>query len=217
MVKSNMSNVIRRSMEDNLAIIFMGIGAVFLVCHMPRLVLSLHEMWIINDTLKCIKAGMKIFPLWALILSHISHLFLVINSSVNSLIYCMVSSSFRKAAMIKAKKFGCVKNEPVGSLPPLARWGVPLSPNNERRIELASNINNNPFGNGGGQNNEQPGDGGDDDGGPALLRRPDNVHEDGQDKVLPRDLVVKPEDESANISSGDKKSNRSALTKTTKV
>jgi hypothetical protein len=115
--------------------------------------------------------------------------------------------------MIKAKKFGCVKNEPVSRVPPLARWGVPLSLNKERIIELANNINNNPSGNGGGQNNEHP----DDDGGMALLRCPDNVHQDVDDKVLPSDLVVKPEDESADISSVDKKSIRSALTRTTKV
>ncbi len=33
----------RRKQEDNLAIVFMGIVLVFLICHSPRLVLSIYE------------------------------------------------------------------------------------------------------------------------------------------------------------------------------
>ncbi len=103
-------NGTRRKFEDNLAIIFMGIVLVFLVCHFPRILLSIHEMWIMEDILKCSKAGRKVFPLWALIFSMVSHLFLVINSSVNSLIYCILSSRFRLAVMKRVKRIGCLRS-----------------------------------------------------------------------------------------------------------
>jgi hypothetical protein len=35
---------IRRKKEDNLAGIFMGFIIVFLVCHLPRLLLNIHEL-----------------------------------------------------------------------------------------------------------------------------------------------------------------------------
>ena len=47
------SNVNRRRMEDNLAMIFMGIVAVFLLCHFPRVFLGLHEMFIVKESLAC--------------------------------------------------------------------------------------------------------------------------------------------------------------------
>lgn len=109
--KQSLTNNARRTMEDNLAVIFMGIVGVFLLCHMPRILLSIHEMWTVNDTLRCAEQGHKVFPLWALIFSQFSHLLLVINSSVNSLIYCLISSRFRQAAIDKARKWGCLKAE----------------------------------------------------------------------------------------------------------
>ena len=42
-------------MEDNLAMIFMGIVAVFLLCHFPRIFLGVHEMVIANESLACSK------------------------------------------------------------------------------------------------------------------------------------------------------------------
>ena len=47
------SNINRRRMEDNLAMIFMGIVAVFLLCHFPRIFLGVHEMVIANEVLAC--------------------------------------------------------------------------------------------------------------------------------------------------------------------
>ena len=38
------SNESRRSKEDNMAIIFMGFILVFLICHLPRLLLNIHEL-----------------------------------------------------------------------------------------------------------------------------------------------------------------------------
>ena len=61
-----------------------------------------------NSRLECTKHGHWGFPLWALILTKISHLLLVINSSINCLIYGLISPKFRKTAYWKAKKWGCL-------------------------------------------------------------------------------------------------------------
>eukprot|EP00095_Tigriopus_kingsejongensis_P003543 maker-scaffold106_size358372-snap-gene-2.28 protein:Tk03543 transcript:maker-scaffold106_size358372-snap-gene-2.28-mRNA-1 annotation:"patched domain-containing protein 3-like" len=57
----------RRRQEDNLAIVFMGIVLVFLICHSPRLILSMHEMMIIHDAMKCQAQGRHPFHVWTLI------------------------------------------------------------------------------------------------------------------------------------------------------
>ena len=89
----------RRQKEDNLAVIFMGIVIVFLVCHFPRIFLSLHEMLVIRNTMACSRVGYYSFPLWALLFAQFSHILLVLNSSMNSVIYCMVSSKYREQAL----------------------------------------------------------------------------------------------------------------------
>ena len=95
--QSNTEN--RRQKEDNLAVIFMGIVIVFLVCHFPRIFLSLHEMLVIRNTMACSRVGYHSFPLWALLFAQFSHILLVLNSSMNSVIYCMVSSKYREQAL----------------------------------------------------------------------------------------------------------------------
>ena len=121
-----------------MAVIFMGIVGAFLICHMPRILLSLHEMWIIDDTLKCAKSGRKVFPLWALIFSQISHMLLVTNSSVNSLIYCMLSSRFRKAAIEKAKKWGCIKVQQIPQRSLVVMNGAGAGPLETRALQTLS-------------------------------------------------------------------------------
>ena len=56
----------RRKQEDNLAIVFMGIVLVFLVCHTPRNLLSLVEMVIIKEAMECQAMNMHAFPVWTL-------------------------------------------------------------------------------------------------------------------------------------------------------
>jgi len=86
----------RPRFEDNLAAIFMGFVLVFLVCHTPRLLLNIHELATIREAMQCEQAGKNGFPLWSLILISVSHLLLVLNSSINILIYCLLSSKFRE-------------------------------------------------------------------------------------------------------------------------
>ena len=41
---AQVTNESRRKKEDNLAAVFMGFIIVFLVCHLPRLLLNIHEL-----------------------------------------------------------------------------------------------------------------------------------------------------------------------------
>ena len=89
-------NESRRKKEDNMAVIFMGFILVFLVCHLPRLLLNIHELVTLQHAMECQKAGLNPFPLWSLITITVSHILLVINSSTNIFIYCILSSKFRE-------------------------------------------------------------------------------------------------------------------------
>ena len=76
--------------------------------------------------------GRWIFPIWALIFSKCSHLLLVINSSINCLIYCLLSSKFRKVAAQKARKWGCLKDRANVIIEDVAQ--EPLNPKSEVRF-----------------------------------------------------------------------------------
>ena len=86
----------RRHFEDNLAVIFMVFVLVFLICHVPRLLLNIHELMTIKEAMACIKMGERPFSLWSMITICISHFLLVINSSTNILVYCLMSPKFRE-------------------------------------------------------------------------------------------------------------------------
>ena len=59
----------RRRQEDNLAIVFLGIVFMFLICHVLRIILNLNEMWVISNAMACAKAGQRGFKQWAIILN----------------------------------------------------------------------------------------------------------------------------------------------------
>lgn len=61
----------RRKQEDNLAIVFMGIVLVFLVCHTPRNLLSLAEMAMVHNSIACNKNRQHGFPIWVLVTTSI--------------------------------------------------------------------------------------------------------------------------------------------------
>ena len=90
-----MNSLARRKMEDNLALVFIGIVAVFLVCHMLRVGLNFHEMLVIDEAMACSQARQRSFPKWAIITNFFSHFLLVINASINMIIYCILNSAFR--------------------------------------------------------------------------------------------------------------------------
>ena len=104
---SNMKMPTRKK-EYNLAIVFMGIAIIFLVCHTPRNILSLVEVMLIKNGEVCKNAtdalnNLKVtdpllyeFPTWIHLGTSISHLMLVINSSTNIVLYTFLDKAFRK-------------------------------------------------------------------------------------------------------------------------
>lgn len=86
----------RRKQEDNLAVVFMGIVLVFLLCHTPRNLLSVAEMFMIHKVLACQNIGMRGFPVWSLITAIFSQLLLVVNSSTNMILYICLNKTFRQ-------------------------------------------------------------------------------------------------------------------------
>ena len=121
-------------MEDHLAYVFLVIVIAFFICHLPRIILSIHEMWTVNITIKCAQRGHWSFPIWALIMSQFSHFLLVINSSINCLIYCLLSSRFRKIVAQYAKKWGCYKPSPTPSIETPPEAAQPLNENNDEEV-----------------------------------------------------------------------------------
>ena len=86
----------RRWRDDNLSMVLMLIVAVFLICNLPRLILNMHEITVIQDVNRCQHTDLGGFPLWSIALGFVSHVLLVFNSSINLLIYCMVGAKFRQ-------------------------------------------------------------------------------------------------------------------------
>jgi len=90
--------------EKNLAFVLFGIVLVFLVCHTCRLITSCFEASMLESIIMCNQIAEKqnitlwpSVPVFLYIITPLSHLLLMINSSVNFLIYCAVGSRFRTA------------------------------------------------------------------------------------------------------------------------
>ena len=63
-----------------LATIFMGYILVFLVCHSPRLMLNIYELFTIRQAMECQSVGLDAFPLWPQVSSPVNNLlFLSVN------------------------------------------------------------------------------------------------------------------------------------------
>ena len=86
----------RRKNEDSLAVVFMIIIFIFLICHAPRIILDIHELMTIKQSEYCNGIGAFSYSAWSVILLSISHFLLVVNSSVNMIVYCLLGSRFRK-------------------------------------------------------------------------------------------------------------------------
>lgn len=95
----------RRRNEDRLAIIFMAIIFIFIICHFPRVLLDVHELATISNKQKCKAQGQSTFPFWSHLCLSISQFLLVVNSAVNMVVYCLLGSKFRSEVMKTARHF----------------------------------------------------------------------------------------------------------------
>ena len=89
----------RRKHEDHLAMIFLGFIFVFLLCHLPRILLDIHELVTREHYTTCRQFNHNDFPAYISISIFISHVMLVISSATNLLIYCSLSSTYRKEVL----------------------------------------------------------------------------------------------------------------------
>ena len=75
--------------EKQLAITLIVIVVTFIFCHFTRIYTNLHVALVVKNERLCKNAGMIYFPgIWNVVAMNFSTLMLVINSSVNVIIYC---------------------------------------------------------------------------------------------------------------------------------
>lgn len=83
--------------ENRQAIMLFAIVIFFLIFNLPRNFLSLYEVLsfaqVKEDYMRGCKGGLT---LWILLVGSLSHLLLVVNSSMNFFLYCGMSTTFRK-------------------------------------------------------------------------------------------------------------------------
>ena len=94
------ADVIKKKQEKSSAVLI-AIIIVFLVCHMYRLFLwiynlALPEKAVLSHFYKCYDEGRYHVPVAMYFFVHLHHLFLVVNSSINFVIYCIMGRQFRK-------------------------------------------------------------------------------------------------------------------------
>ena len=75
---------------------------VFLILNTPRLILGLIEVTELNTVKKCYEHGQNYeVPKQTYILDFIARFLVILNSSVNFLIYCLTGSAFRSKLLIR--------------------------------------------------------------------------------------------------------------------
>lgn len=100
--RSNNQDQQEANPDHNLAMILAGIVMVFAVCHFFRFFLAFYHVSIAERTKICHEQGRETaHPPWLYIISALNHLMLMVNSSINFIIYCAVGSKFRQAVMAK--------------------------------------------------------------------------------------------------------------------
>merc|ERR1712013_234856 len=94
--------------ELALAKVVIIIVITFLVCQIPRIFLSFYRSSVSERTNFCWELGMlPTHPSWMFTLTAIQHFFLIVNSSVNFIIYCFMGTKFRRVLMLSLKKMFC--------------------------------------------------------------------------------------------------------------
>ena len=82
--------------ETEMARVLIGIVIVFVFCHFLRLMINFYETMVFRNALACEMAGKNDFPLWGFMSITCSEFLLVLNSSLNIVIYCFINGNFRK-------------------------------------------------------------------------------------------------------------------------
>lgn len=88
----------RQRKEINTSFVLLCIVLIFFCCHAARIVLDVHEFSNVESILRCHGEMRKPWmpSYWMQALPYISHLAMILNSSVNFIVYCLVGNHFRR-------------------------------------------------------------------------------------------------------------------------
>jgi len=81
--------------ELNLASVLICVVAVFLICHIPGVILNCTEFFLVDEIIEC--PDHFIPANWNLCLASLNHALLIVNASINFIIYTSVGDSFKKS------------------------------------------------------------------------------------------------------------------------
>ena len=101
--------------ERKMAKVFIGIVTVFIVCHTFRVIIEIDDMTDSDMLVICYKAGKDVFSLWSYIVDPIREFMMVLNSSLNMVIYFCVDKKFRKYLITRKETISrrISRNQPI--------------------------------------------------------------------------------------------------------
>ena len=80
----------------NLAPVLFGVVIVFVLCHTLRVLINIYDFSVVDEIVRCEKKELgRVPPAWIVCSVYVSQLLLIVNSSVNFLVYCVAGSKFR--------------------------------------------------------------------------------------------------------------------------
>ena len=84
--------------DKNAIIILICLVTMFLICHMLRFMLIIHEFIYVDVISNCLfsSTSSKFFPQWIYILITLSEFTIILNSSSNFFVYLLAGKKFRK-------------------------------------------------------------------------------------------------------------------------
>ena len=83
--------------EINLCLILLCIVFVFFICHASRIFLDVFEFSNLESIIRCAGPRSVWHPgTWLQALPYVSHLMMILNSSINFIVYCLVGHTFRR-------------------------------------------------------------------------------------------------------------------------
>ncbi|XP_059087453.1 FMRFamide receptor-like [Tigriopus californicus] len=86
----------RQRREINLCFILLCIVFVFFICHACRIFLDVYEFSNVEKIIQCAPDRPWLPEAWGQALPYVSHFMMILNSSVNFIVYCLVGHTFRR-------------------------------------------------------------------------------------------------------------------------
>ena len=121
--------------EKELARVLIGIVIIFIFCHLLRLMINFYETLVIRNAIACESAGRNGFPFSGFIFITLSEILLVINSSMNMVIYCCINGNFRKKVLFWKEYF---RSEMAPNRDQVMAEGETIRMNKMDRVSISS-------------------------------------------------------------------------------